>query len=687
MSSIEPRLIAKARGSQLPTGSSAGATNTTLFATDHEAPFELLVRNAMRALYRNRWLLLWTILVVTVVSLVLVRALPPTYTAEARVLVRTESIGSPAYLSGVASVGSGLGAETPERQLETEMQLATSRGVVEKAVRETHTTYDQAFQSPLTHILAPAIDAYAWIKEHWMGMPHFDRKNETNTVDAVAKSVSVSLVRSKGAEVSSNLILFTLPATDPAVAQTLLSSIVQNYLTLQSDLSEKTATEALASVQREAARATAETDSVRGRLQNFLARGAVGSAAAAEAEPGANGQELDRLRTSLFSAETDLRDARNRFLENADTVVRLVQRVQFINTRISEVVRRNVREGTGADVLRQQLRAAELRQAELKRRADQIELALRSAPTAMNNRVLIDPPLRPLTSDWKKRAAYIVLGFIAGLCLGIFLLVLREILSNSVRSADDVRQSFGMSPAALIPQTGALGSGSAGASRRSVLDAAANRLAARLQREADSLYSFDQGHRVDSLLVMVTGTHAGAGTTTVARALSAALASMPASTSALADTSVLVAAALAERVRNRTVNFAHFETEALHRNATLQSPPGHAQVSGDVVRLISESPTAKRTAMIEPSTAHPTTASGMMQYRWTVVDASAIEIDVAELANTAADLRVLVLDASRTGRQSVRDALTDLAASGSSEPLLVLNRVEKQPPAFLLNRW
>lgn len=679
MSSLEHRRMTRTRGVEVVNGVTANTQGSMLFNTDHEAPFEVLVRNIVRALYRNRWLLLATTFVATAVAVLLVRKLPPTYAAEARVLVRTESIGSPAYLSGVASVGSGLGAETPERQLETEMQLATSHGVVEKAVRQTHTTYDQAFQSPLTHILAPAIDAYAWIKEHWLGAPHFDRKNETNTVNAVAKSLSVALVRSKGAEVSSNLIAFTLPATDPGVAQTLLSSIVQNYLTLQADLSEKSASEALTSIQLEADHATAAADSVRTRLQRFLAGGAVGTAAASETEPGANGQELDRLRTSLFTAETDLRDARSRFVETADTVVRLVQRVQFINSRISEVVRRNVREGTGADVLRQQLRAAELRQSELKRRADQIELALRSAPTAMNNRVLIEPPLRPLTSDWKKRAAYIVLGLIAGVCLGILLLVLREVLSNSIRSADDVRQNFGKTPAALIPSSSALRLRTDNGSQRSGLDVAAHRLAARVQREVDAMRAFELARRSESILLVVSGAHAGTGVTTVARAVSAALGSMPESISSVADSSVLVAAALTEKVRERAQQeLPMVDSESVGRSAA-------AQVSGDVVRLIGERSSSKRTALVEQGSAASNDSS--QRYRYTVVDASALEVDVTELVHAAADVRVLVIDATRSGRQTVRDALSDLAASGATDPLLVLNRVEKEPPAFLLNRW
>ena len=632
--------------------------SNALFGNAEGFGFGVLERNIIRALYRHRLLITLCFLVVTALVVLIVKGLPATYEAEANILIRTETQGNPSFLSGVAAVGPRTGMDSPERRLETEMQIAASRTVVTAAVQETKVEYDQVYHAPLTHILSPAIQVYEWAGQKWFGFPPSDRKGEASIVDAVQKALVVGPVKNKSAEVTSNLIVLRLPATSPEIARDLLASIVQQYLALQNGLASREVATALDAVRREQIQATRQADSARLQLRQFLA----GSprAAASGGIASASAEAIDRLRTTLLDAELKLGDARNVFREESDTIMRLNVRIATIRRQLSAEAGQSASADTRAEDLRARLRAAELREAELTRKASEIMLLSQASPLVTSDRMLIDAPLLPRSSDWKKRAALLVAGMIGGVLLGLLIAGVLHMMDHGLHSADDVRLALGDAPLGVVPRTNS-------AKTQAAMHALALRIHAALEAEPFR----EETHRANKArVILITSSRPGEGRTFVAQGLGRQLGTMQGLRVQLLDARSFTSELMAESRRSVSVV-----------PAVTEGPVTRSLGEIDTIGLAQ--PTLVGTS-VQPWVSPITGAAA--HHTFLIIDGSDLPSGEADELAQQADLVLLVVDASRTGRQTVLDSLQYLATISAQPVGVVLNRTERDLPPWLLDR-
>lgn len=654
------------------------------------------MRDMLRALYRHRVYVLASFALVSVVTLIAVAVLPAHFTATARVLIRPEALAAPSYVSGTGARAPGSGFLSEERRLETEIQLASLRAVVDAAVQETGTTYDQVYHSPTDHWVAPFAATYNAVRNLLSDSTKVDRKSFEATVDAVSKSLHVGLVKPAGAEVSSTILEFSVPATDPKVAQDLLSAIVNKYLSLQADMAQGSAEQALIAVTNQADFATGEVESLRTQLNAVLAAGA-----SANGRGGAIGQNRspNQLQNELLAAEAELAKANRIFLETADTVQHLRQRVEMLKGRIQSASVQTATPGITPEILRERLQAAETRETELQNKVREVEFALRSSGTPDNNRLIVEPPRLPTTSDWTTRLSFVVFGVMSGVCAGLLLLGFRELTSNSLRTSDDIRRTFGVSPVGVIGRESIedirLAVSSRNGQRASTgVVMALRRIASRLERLREEETILEPVRMARGSIVLVSGAHANAGTSTVTLGLASILGETQADSAFLGEpTVVAIATESTSRPMADTSHQLESGTSHTARIAPTQSQftiIGNTLHDGVGVVDASERRAAARpqftTSLVERHRVVSTVVELSVRHRWVLVDGGPHDAGLSDALAPLVDFRMLVVDASRTGRQLVRDIVSDSSGDNIAPMMFVLNRVEKELPPFLYNR-
>ncbi len=143
---------------------------------------------------------------------------PSTYTATAKVWVKTEQQGSPTFLSGVAAYREGQMPDPVNRKIETEMQLLMSRPNVEAVIKKLDIQAEHFAGSPLSYLLGPIGKK-----------PKSPEQRLNDTIAAFLKAIKVEAARSKTAETSSNLLEIKLETTDSELTARALNALVEQY--------------------------------------------------------------------------------------------------------------------------------------------------------------------------------------------------------------------------------------------------------------------------------------------------------------------------------------------------------------------------------------------------------------------------------------------------------------------------
>jgi len=199
----------------------------------------LTLRDAVSMLFKHKRSILGCLLAVAVLVGAALYSLPPRYVSEARVLVKTDQESGPVFYSGISAYREGRDNDPPNRKLETEVELLTVLPLSAQVVSALGLTYQQVHHSAPSTLLEPVADAWDWIESHWLGRAVKKRGDFDDTVREFNKSISAKVLKSKGADTSSNLLEVSLSAPDPQIAEQALHILLQGYVRYLSDIDRK----------------------------------------------------------------------------------------------------------------------------------------------------------------------------------------------------------------------------------------------------------------------------------------------------------------------------------------------------------------------------------------------------------------------------------------------------------------
>jgi len=429
------------------------------------APHDLLV-----LLWRHRWLIGACVVLVTVLALLLVKLQQPVYTSAARVWVQTEQQGTPSFLSGIAAYRESQYAESVTRKIETEMELMLTRSSADAVVARLGLTAEQFARSPLARLGDEARGLFG------MTAKPADAKLTPSVGELFLETVAVQPLRSKTAETASNVLELKIESTDPALAPRALQALLDNYLRVgaqqtqklgeaTSRLLETRLTEARTELQRidELLVTLALRESARPGAAAVPGRAATAEAQRAPLDGGlrldlaldgsraGNAQAVTQLKSQTLELQARLDELRQVYTDEAENVRNLRRRIDASQARLSSSVRAGVRAEAEFTRLERTRVLAQDRFVELQKKLDQIELYLQLNATAVDSRVVVDPPSVAKRVPGKSKALLAGLGPMLGLLLGLLLAGVRELFDGRLHNPADAERALGVPVLLALP--------------------------------------------------------------------------------------------------------------------------------------------------------------------------------------------------------------------------------------------
>jgi len=416
--------------------------------------------DALRLVFKYWPLLLACTLLVGALAIMGALRQPRLYTAQAQVLVKMDQ-GSPSLLSGVAAYSEAVGQQPPARRIETEMTLLRKRSSIEQVIGRWHLRPEHFKRSAVAVAFEPLVDAVGSLLPARQHEDDGDAPRPDPLVDAwkaFDASLVIEPVRSKAADVTSNVISVSLTGTDPLLTRDALAGLLQAYHELdaaQSDLLIQRATEVL----------RAQTDDALAELyrseQEYI-RFTTGAAAAAlagqqikvpgEAAASSIPPPTAKLRSDLQDLQTRLDTLRETYTDRHEAVRTLRDAIDKLRARMLQETRDMVRASVNVDVLDRRRNQAQARYIELQRKLDQIELLFKVNLSSIESQLNTEAPRVPEPASRLGVWMTILCGPLVGLMLGALLACVLEWLDRRLQSADSVRDALGLDVLAIVPE-------------------------------------------------------------------------------------------------------------------------------------------------------------------------------------------------------------------------------------------
>lgn len=202
-----------------------------IFDISEQAQFRAYtVKDIVSIIFKHKTMILLTAIIVSVTVTAGIFFLPRTYEVTGKLLIRTELQGAPSFFTGVASYRERIQDDPAKPRVETEMAIAESRAIAEEVVHSLNLGYDQVYHSPLTHFLRPVSDYIVDPVLRVIGFPPDPLKRGfQDTVAEFKKGLQVQFAPSKSGDTSPNVIMITLKAPDPEIAQRALQKLLEAY--------------------------------------------------------------------------------------------------------------------------------------------------------------------------------------------------------------------------------------------------------------------------------------------------------------------------------------------------------------------------------------------------------------------------------------------------------------------------
>jgi uncharacterized protein involved in exopolysaccharide biosynthesis/Mrp family chromosome partitioning ATPase len=417
----------------------------------------------LRQFFKHKIVILsCTVIISTAVGLVL-RSLPPTFTGHAKVMIKIEEQGSPSFFSGIASYRDPTSTEQPNRKMENEMELVETWPLAAEAVKQLGLTYDQIYHPAYVHLLRPLADLYDGVTSRWLGWPTDPEKyGFADTVAAFQKSLQAKPLESKTADTNSNIIDIILYGVDPQLTQQALKVLTDLFADYDNRLNKEGAIKAQAVVAQHVSQARKEVQLVQQGLEDFLAKSgmSVGAAPTATIDPSdaksmlttpGNNNTIEVLKSRLLQMQLDLIHIKATFRDRTTQIRSLEDSIALLTDRLDHERQRHARDERSLLDLRRELGLKHSVLLELEKRLSQVQLFLDMGASQISNRIILDPPLVPRSSEWKQRLYVQVASIFGGFFLGIALAGLRELADHRLQTERDIRRYLGVPVVANLP--------------------------------------------------------------------------------------------------------------------------------------------------------------------------------------------------------------------------------------------
>ncbi|PKK92259.1 MAG: hypothetical protein CVV64_02265 [Candidatus Wallbacteria bacterium HGW-Wallbacteria-1] len=196
----------------------------------HEEEIDL--KEYFRIVYKRKWIILLTVMAITVIGILISFALPPVYQGSTVLLVETNKQTMPMLMMEFADMGKG-------DAIQTQCEIVKSRSVVEAAVRHLNlvnrpSEYNTFLKNILTYV---GFGDKGWARSLIAFSESRNRKSDKNLklpeaerfrkiVEDLQKNLSVKTLK------KTDLINITVDSESPSLASDLANTIADEYIKL-----------------------------------------------------------------------------------------------------------------------------------------------------------------------------------------------------------------------------------------------------------------------------------------------------------------------------------------------------------------------------------------------------------------------------------------------------------------------
>jgi uncharacterized protein involved in exopolysaccharide biosynthesis len=424
-----------------------------------QSPSGFSSQDLVRLLRKHKVVIILCFLASTAGVIASLNSLPPLYTSHAKILIKIEEQGSPSFFSGIASYRDSNSPEPANRKMENEMELVETWPISAEVVERLGLTYDQVYHPPYAYLLRPLVDFYDRMVSRWLGRPIDPEKyGFADTVAAFQKSLEAKTIESKTADTNSNIFEVSLRGVDRSLTQKALDILVDFFIGYDNQLNKDGAIRAEAVVAHNAMAARQDVVAVQQKLQEVQAKSgltsrfegsALGDQDLIRSTPG-EGNVIGLLKSNLLEMQMKLVKLQSNVAAHTPEMLSLENQIKVLTGRLDREQQRHAQDDSSLLEIRRDLKLKESILVDLEKRLSQVRLFLNMGASQISDRVVVEPPLLPRTSEWKLRALVGVASAVGGLFLGIALAGLREFTDHRLQSDADVQQYLGVPVAGSI---------------------------------------------------------------------------------------------------------------------------------------------------------------------------------------------------------------------------------------------
>lgn len=431
---------------------------TPIFEVDQQDQFKSYSAKDIAALcFKHKALIITVFIIISVSVNAMLFVIPSVYEVHAKVLINTEKAGTPSFFAGVAPVKERMTNDPVKRIIETEMQMIEGRSVAEEVVRDLDIKWDQVYHKPLVHLLEPVGTYVTDPIMRALGFQPDPEKNGFNdTVKELVKSIMVAPVLSKSADTNSNIIFVSLKSPDPVIARDILQKTLEYYRSYDIKMRKQEAELAYSIVSEKVKKTYADLTAAESALEFFL------SNKNNELTPGSKSPKLlttpndistiQLLKEQIIELEFELSALSDTFQPGDDKTSRIKASIEKLRVRLQSELELYASNNSEQAVLERDLELSEVLYLELKTRLSKIELFIDMNEHNISAREILEPPIVPRESSWKKDIVLGVFASIFGLVFGVVLAGIREFLDSSIRDDSDVSKYLGIELIGKIPE-------------------------------------------------------------------------------------------------------------------------------------------------------------------------------------------------------------------------------------------
>jgi uncharacterized protein involved in exopolysaccharide biosynthesis len=431
---------------------------TPIFEVDQQDQFKSYSGKDIAALcFKHKALVLTVFLIITVSVNFMLFYIPSVYETNAKVLIHTERAVTSSFFAGVATVKETVTSDPVPRKIETEMQMIEGRVVAEEVVRDLDVKWDQVYHKPLVHLMEPVAFYIIDPIIRWLGYQPDPEKNGFNdTVEELVKSIKVAPVLSKSADTNSNIIFVSLKSPDPVVGRDILQKTLEYYRNYDIKMRKQEAALAYSIVNQKLEKTYADLTAAESALELFQSN-KNNEKASTPNEPKLlttpnDTSTIQLLKKQIIELEFEVSDLDNTFQPGDDKASRIKGSIKKLRERLQLELELYARNNAEQTMLERNLKRYELLYTQLKTRLSEIDLFIDMNEHNISAREILEPPLAPRESSFKKDVLLGVFGSIFGLMFGVVLAGIREFLDSSIRDDGDVSKHLGIEVIGKIPK-------------------------------------------------------------------------------------------------------------------------------------------------------------------------------------------------------------------------------------------